>query len=188
MKVTTRLVTILLVSLCLAAAPVFAQETAAKVWYLDFGAGINWLDQESGHPQPADAGFRLSFTAGRQLDARWSLELETGFLSNALPPARDREGHTISQVPLLLNLVHTFPTRSSLRPFLGAGFGAVIASGNNDTGGDVGLQLIAGARHVLDEGKSIGLSYRFLMFGVISALFAEPVGDDTLLLDLKLAI
>jgi hypothetical protein len=189
MKAMTRLVTILPALLCLLAVPpAIAQETADGDWYLNTGLGINWLDQESGHPQPADAGFRLSFAYGHHFNQRWALELETGYLRNTLPAVDDREESTLSQVPLLLNLVHTFPTRTSLKPYIGAGGGVLIESGNEDTGGDAGLQAMIGVRHVLDARKSIGIGYRFIMMGATSALAEEPVGNDAILVDLKLAI
>jgi opacity protein-like surface antigen len=189
MKASTRIVTILAAILfLLAALPAIAQQTADKGWYLNLGLGINWLDQESGHSQPADAGYRLSTACGRRFNRRWALELETGYLRNSSPAVDLHPESTLSQVPLLLNLVHTFPTRTSLKPYVGVGGGVVIASGNDDTGGDAGFQFLVGVRHVLDERKSIGIGYRFIMLGATSALAAEPVGDDTILFDLRLAI
>jgi hypothetical protein len=189
MKAMTRLVTILPAVLCLLlVSPAMGQETADGDWYLDMGLGINWLDQESGHPQPADAGFRLSFACGHHFNRNWALELETGYLRNSSPAVGDREEFNLTQVPLLLNLVHQFPTRTSLKPYIGAGGGVLIESGNQDTGGDAGLQAMIGVRHVLDARKSIGLGYRFIMMGATSALAEEPVGNDTLLFDLRLAL
>jgi opacity protein-like surface antigen len=188
-KVSTYMVAILPVVLCLLAAQsAVAQDAVPRGWYLNLGLGINWLDQETGHPQPADAGFRLSAACGRTFNRRWALELETGYISNKLPAAGSHAEATLSQVPLLLNLIHTFPTRTSLRPYLGAGVGIVIASGEDDSGGDAAFQFMIGARHVLDERKSIGIGYRFIMLGATSALSEEPVGDDTLIVDLKLVI
>lgn len=189
MKTLTRPVTILPALLCLLlVSPAMAQETAAGNWYLDMGLGINWLDQESDHPQPADAGFRLSLACGHHFHPNWALELETGYLRNSSPAVDDRAEFTLNQVPLLLNLVHLFPTRTSLKPYIGVGAGVLIESGNDDTGGDAGLQAMIGVRHVLDARKSIGLGYRFIMMGATSALAEEPVGNDTLLFDLKLAL
>ena len=47
---------------------------------------------------------------------------------------------------------------------------------------------MVGVRHVLDDRKSIGIGYRFIMLGLVSVLAEEPVGDDTLIADLKLAL
>jgi opacity protein-like surface antigen len=189
MKVSARHVTILAaILLLLTALPAIAQQAADKGWYLNLGLGINWLDQESGHSQPANAGFRLSTACGRSFNRRWALEFETGCLRNSSPAVDLHPESTLSQVPLLLNLVHTFPTRTSLKPYVGAGGGVVIASSNDDTGGDAGFQLLAGVRHVLDERRSIGIGYRFIMLGASSAIAEEPVGDDTILFDLRLAI
>jgi opacity protein-like surface antigen len=91
-------------------------------------------------------------------------------------------------VPLLLNLVHTFLTGTSLKPYVGVGGGVVIAKSHDDAGGDAGFQFLVGVRHVLDERKSIGVGYRFIMLGATSAIAEEPVGDDTVLFDLRLAI
>lgn len=195
MTVSKRVVTILTAVLCLLASftAIAGQDgtappAAARLWYLDLGAGINWLDQESGHPQPADAGFRLSAACGRHLGRRWALELETGYLSNTLPAVEERQEKTLNQVPLLLNLFHLFPTNSTLKPYVGAGLGVMFESDGDDSGGDAGFQFMVGVRHVLSEGKSMGIGYRFIMFGATSALASEPVGNDALLLDLKLAI
>jgi opacity protein-like surface antigen len=189
MKTSTRLVTILSAILCLLAAlPAVAKQTAEKGWYLNLGLGINWLDQESGHSQPADTGFRLSTACGRSFNQRWALELETGYLRNSSPAVDLHPESTLGQVPLLLNLVHTFWTGTSLKPYVGAGGGVVIATSHDDTGGDAGFQFLVGVRHVIDDRKSIGIGYRFIMLGATSAIAEEPVGDDTLLFDLRLAI
>jgi hypothetical protein len=165
-----------------------AQPAADMGWYADLGAGINWLDQESGHPQPADTGFRLSAAIGRSYSKRWALELETGYLHNTLPAAENKPEDSLTQVPVLLSLTRTFPTSSFVNPWLGVGAGIVIGSDNDDTGGDLALHFQAGVRHDLDARKSIGLSYRFIMMGAGSALAAEPVGDDSLLFDFRFAL
>lgn len=189
MKASMRIMTVLAAILCLLAAQASsAQQDVTGDWYLAPGLGINWLDQESGHPQPADAGFRLNLACGHRLNRRWALELETGYLSNTLPAAGGHLESTLNQAPLLLNLVHAFPTRSSLKPYVGVGAGVMFESNDNDSGGDAGFQFMVGVRHVLDERKSIGIGYRFIMFGATSALASEPVGNDTILLDMKLAI
>ena len=187
-----RFVKLLPAALCLLAAhPAFAQEQPAlRHWYVDVGGGINWLDQESGHPQPADVGYRLRLAGGYQLSPRWGLELETGYLRNAFPATDERPDSTLHQVPLLLNLVHTFPNRTPWKPYVGAGLGALFESSEgaaDDSGGDVGWQLLVGLRYALDEGKSVGLDYRFIMMGAASALGEETVGDDSLLLYLRLS-
>jgi opacity protein-like surface antigen len=189
----SRMVRFLPAVLCLLAAhPAFAQQqSAARRWYVDVGAGVNWLDQESGHPQPADTGYRLSVAGGYQMSPRWALELETGFVSNGLQATQDRPESTLDQVPLLLNLVLTFPNQTALRPYLGAGVGVLFESSkgdSSDAGGDAGLQFLVGARYVLDERKSIGLDYRFIMMGATSGLAEEVVGNDSLLLHLRLAL
>lgn len=200
MKVSRRVATSLATALCLlaataatsqpeAAAPAAkAPPAATKAWYVDVGAGLNWLDQESGHPHPADTGLRLSAAVGRNLGSRWAMEIETGYLSNSLPETKDHEANNITQVPLLLNVFYIVPTQSPLKPFLGAGLGAMFVSDENDSGGDAGVHFMGGLRYTLDDGKSLGISYRFIMFGVISAVISEPVGNDSILLDLKLAI
>ncbi len=200
MMASNKAATIVTVAVCLlaatattaqpeAAAPAAtAPPAATKVWYVDFGAGLNWLDQESGHPHQADTGLRLSAALGRNLGTRWAMELETGYLSNTLPETEDYEESNPTQVPVLLNVFYLVPTQSPVKPFLGAGLGAVFVSDNDDSGGDAGFQFMGGLRYTLDDRKSLGISYRFIMFGVISALISEPVGNDSVLLDLKLAI
>lgn len=192
-RAALRFVRFLPTVLCLLAAlPAFAQQQPAlRHWYVDLGAGINWIDQESGHPQPADAGYRLRLAGGYQLSQRWGLELETGYLRNTFPATTDRPESALEQIPLLLNVVLTFPNRTSLKPYVGAGLGALFESSEgstSDSGGDVGGQLLVGARYVLDESKSIGLDYRFIMMGAASGLAEETVGNDSLLLYLRLEL
>jgi hypothetical protein len=189
MEISRRLVTVLAVVVCLLAATVaLAEPTPVKGWYLAPGLGINWLDQEADHPQPADAGYRLSAAIGRRFSRRWALELETGYLSNTMPATERRAEGTLTQVPMVFNLIHTLPFRSALKPCLGVGLGVVFASDRGDSGGDVAVQFLVGARHALGQRTSLGFGYRFIMLSASSALASEPVGDDTLLLDLRLAL
>jgi opacity protein-like surface antigen len=192
-RAALRVVRFLPAALCLLAAhPAFAQQQPdARRWYVDLGGGINWIDQKSGHPQPADAGYRLRLAGGYQLSPRWGLELETGYLRNGFPATSDRPESALEQIPLLVNVVLTFTNRTPLKPYVGAGLGAVFESSQgsvSDSGGDVGGQILAGARYVLGGGKSVGLDYRFILLGAASGLAEESVGNDSLLLYLRLAL
>jgi opacity protein-like surface antigen len=175
--------------ICLFAAPTaIAQPAADKGWYADLGAGINGLDQESGARRKADTGFRLCAALGHNYSKRWALELETGYLRNVVPASEDVAEKTLTQVPMLVSLTRTFPTSSFVNPWLGLGAGIVFGSYDGASGGDLALHFQAGVRHDLNARKSIGLSYRFIMMGAGSVLAAEPVGDDSLLLDFRFAL
>ena len=165
-------------------------------FYLEPGLGINWLDQETGHPQPADAGFHLSLVGGYRFHRRWAVELHTGYLHNVLPESVVDDGFfietyeedTLTQIPIVANLVYHFVTSSRFEPYLGAGIGVVNGANEDDSGFDGAVEFIAGVRYELGKTTALGLSYRFIMVAAASAFAEEAVGNDTVNLSLKLRL
>ena len=166
---------------------------AKRGFYLEPGIGINWLDQEEGHPQPADAGYYLSLAGGYRFHSRWAVELHTGYVSNLLPESVDQNEHftrtyeeeTTTQIPIIANLVFHFVNSSQFEPYLGGGVGVVRGSNGGSSGFDGALEFMVGVRHQLGETTQLGLSYRFIMVGVASAMAEEAVGSDSINLALK---
>lgn len=175
------------------ASPVTAGRTVGR-WHLRLGSGINWLDQESGHPQPADPGFGLRL-AGGYIGEAWGVELETGYITNELPAVPGRTRRSLEQVPVLFNVIRTFPNRTALTPYLGAGLGVAFMfgkiqsdPGHTDSGGDLALNLMIGLHYAVGERTSIGLDYRYMRLTIVSALAEESVGNDSVLLNVKVAL
>jgi len=168
----------------------------AKGFYLEPGVGINWLDQEEGHPQPADAGYHLSLAGGYRFHRRWAVELHTGYLSNSLPETTVEDGiftttyeeDDLNQIPIVANLVFHLVTTSRLEPYLGGGVGGVFGSDKEDAGFDGALEFMAGVRYQLSERTDLGLSYRFIMVAAASMFAEEAVGNDSVNLALKFRV
>lgn len=185
MKNSLLLIPALLVTVTAAAAQT-EPDAFERNYYLEPSLGINWVDQETGHSQPADAGLHLGLAGGWRFHRRWALELHTGYIHNVLPATTTRDEYSVTQVPLVPNLVFHFPNSSRLEPYLGAGLGIVFGSSDGDSGGDGALEFMAGARYRLDERLELGLSYRFIMVAVASIFAEEAVGNDTANLSLKI--
>jgi outer membrane protein W len=156
--------------------------------YVEPSIGICWVDQASGHTQPADTGYHLGLVGGWRFHRRWAVELHTGRIHNEVPATGTREADSVTQVPLVANLAFHFPNSSRFEPYLSGGFGVVFATNKGDSGGDGLLEFAVGVRHTLNEQLELGLSYRFFMMVVNSAFAEEAVGDDTLNLARKIAL
>ena len=184
--------TLLLITALLVIVPAAAAQTEPvafeRYYYLEPSLGVNWMDQETGHSQPADAGIHLGLAGGWRFHRRWALELHTGFLHNVQPATTTQDEYSMTQVPLVPNLVFHFPNSSRLEPYLGAGLGIVYGTGDDRSGTDGALEFMAGARYRLNERLELGLSYRFIMVAVASIFAEEAVGNDTANLALKIGV
>ena len=173
----------------LLASAVHAQTVGfARSWYVEPSIGICWVDQASGHTQPADTGYYLGVVGGWRFHRHWAVELHTGRIHNEVPATETREGKSVTQVPLVANLAFHFPNPSSFEPYISGGFGLVFATNKGESGGDGLLEFAVGVRHKLNEQLELGLSYRYFMMVVNSAFAEEAVGDDTLNLALKIGL
>ena len=181
---------LLLIAALLVIVPAAAAQTEPagfeRSYYLEPSLGVNWVDQETGHSQPADAGIHLGLVGGWRFHHRWALEFHTGYLHNVLPATTTRDEYGLTQVPFLPNIVFHFPNSSRLEPYLGAGLGIVYGSNDDSSGADGALEFMGGARYRLDERLELGLSYRFIMVAVASMFAEEAVGNDTVNLALKI--
>jgi opacity protein-like surface antigen len=165
----------------MAAITANAQENEDRGGYVNFGFGMNWVDQESGTTQPADTGFCLDAAMGYDFSKWIGAEFNTGYIRNTAPETETRSERTLEQIPFLANILLHLPPHSRFDPFLGLGTGIVIGKMDGNIGGDLALQILAGVGYSLNEDISINLHYRFLMLGASSVIAEEPVGDDSLI-------
>jgi opacity protein-like surface antigen len=103
-------------------------------------------------------------------------ELETGFTLNSVHkiggvPVSSYGGKAdIYQIPMMANLVYTFPLKGKFKPFIGAGGGGIATwadmqtpLGNvNDTDFTFGYQGMAGVGWELSKCVDIGMTYKFM--------------------------
>lgn len=162
-----------------------AEGESTRGWYLNGGLGLNHLDQEESKQPKADIGFRVAAACGFRFNRYWGLELDSGLIRNTLPADRHTEAQPMWQVPLVFNALFHFANKSTLEPYLGAGFGATVVSYNGDTGGDATLAFKAGVRRGINARAAIGIDYTFFMLGVSSAAIGEAVGNDTVNLGVR---
>lgn len=171
----------------LLASAVHAQTVGfARSLYVEPSIGICWVDQASGHTQPADTGYHLGLVGGWRFHPRWALEIHTGRIHSEVPATATREAQSVTQIPLVANLAFHFPNPSGFEPYFGGGFGVVSATNKAILGGDGLFEFVVGVRHKLNEQLELGLSYRYFMMVVNSAYALAAVGDDTLNLALKI--
>jgi opacity protein-like surface antigen len=174
MNKTTRVV------LALGAASLAANASAQqREYYLNVDAGVSLvqnLNIKGGNTIELNPGALFDGAFGWQFSKSLAAEFETGFALNSV----DKIGGVavssyggradIYQIPMLVNLVYTFPVEGKIKPFISAGGGGIAALADmqtplgsvNDTDFTFGYQGSAGARWRLSERSDIGLAYRFL--------------------------
>lgn len=170
---------LLLIASGAALRPAAAQADETRGWYVNGGLGLSHLDQEQSKQPKADLGFRVAATCGFRYNPHWALEFDSGLFANTLPEDPPTPKKTLYGVPLVVNALYDFTNKSSLTPFLGAGFGISVLWDDNSTGGDATIAFKGGLRQKVNERMAIGLDYTFFMLGISSAVIGEAVGDDT---------
>lgn len=170
----------LLVFGCLTVWAPSARSDANRGWYLNGGVGLNHIDTMKGADE-LDLGFRLVAAGGFRFNRIVALEFDSGLVRNTFSKSKDpvSRKYPITQVPLVLNGVVSIPNRSMLEPYLGAGAGVVLVGRSGTSGGDVCLAVKGGLRYGLNERMAIGADYTYFMYGAISAIVGEPLGNDT---------
>jgi len=121
-----------------------------------------------------DAGARLDFTVGYQFTRSFAAEFETGVSFNAVSSSGETSINVgnvhFVQAPLFANAVYRVPTHGRLKPFLGAGAGAMFTSVEsldllNDFEGDddavFAYQGFAGLRYEITKSMELGLAYKY---------------------------
>lgn len=156
-------------------------------WYVNLGAGANHLDVASGIRTEPDIGYRLVATGGYQVNRNWGLEVDTGLIRNTYSKSTSasRRDNPLTQFPLVLNGVFSYPNQSPIEPFFGVGGGIMVMSYRGSSGaGDAAFSFKGGARYLFHDRLGLGADYTFFMLGATSALVEEPVGCDTMNLTL----
>jgi opacity protein-like surface antigen len=130
----------------------------------------------------ADPGFRFSFAGGWEIVPAFALELETGVLWNSIDKldghrlSDSHETIDISQIPLLVNAVYTFPARGPFNAYVGVGVGGVFTTidlgsdyyyyyyndHTTDTDAAFGYQAMAGLKYSIHPHMDVGVAYKFL--------------------------
>jgi opacity protein-like surface antigen len=121
-----------------------------------------------------DPGVRVDFAPGYNFCQYFGVELNTGFIWNSLDGI-DTSAGTIPvegdllQIPIFGNVILQYPTSIHLTPYIGAGGGgSYIRLDLDDVDGDAGddffaaYQFFGGVRYEIDEGMSVGLSYKYM--------------------------
>lgn len=151
-------------------------------WYVNLGAGVNHIDVVSGMRTEPDLGYRLVATGGYQINRNWGIELDTGMIQNTYSQSRSasQRDNPLTQTPVVLNGVFSYPNTSPIEPFVGVGGGVMFVTYRGSSGaGDAALSFKGGARYLLHDRLGIGADYTFFMLGATSAIVEEPVGCDT---------
>ena len=164
--------------------PAFSSDAPADGagrFYFTADAGAVWLENVGFRNSAGsgtfrfDPGFRLDVAGGYQFTPSLSVEVETGLTINRVrtftSDFSEEDSVYLLQVPLLANVTCRIPTRSPLKPFLGAGVGGVHTSLENwslfsdEFNGEdftFGFQGFAGLRWQISEKTELGLAYKFL--------------------------
>lgn len=150
--------------------------------YFKIDAGVNAIFNDVEIKNSVTPGRKISFDPGVRVDlvggCRFSdclaAEIELGGMWNQADklkggnlPDRNVDAN-LWQVPLMANLVYTFPLQSRFKPFIGAGAGGIYTrlEGGNVNGDQDDFQFayqgFAGISYVLNECMDIGLTYKFL--------------------------
>lgn len=155
-------------------------ETALQSFYLSPVLGGSVVQDYRGYGGSVvyefDAGIRFDLSVGYRFNDWCSLEFTPGLIYNDIESISilgerfSVEGE-ILQVPLMLNLILTIPTKCSWEPFLGLGIGGVYTSTTTEafsfygpgttTAWNLGYSALAGLNYHLDPDLSVGFIYKF---------------------------
>ena len=155
---------------------------ADRRWYVTGGVGVCHLDVEHSMATTPDLGFRMVATGGFQINRYLGLELDTGFAQNTYTKSQNLvlRNATLTQVPIVLSGIVSWPNASRLEPFAGAGLGVVYMKPSyGDGGGDASVAFKGGARYALNDRMDVSGDYTFFMLAATSAFIEEAVGLDT---------
>lgn len=189
MKTVGRRILLVMVASALGLAsirPVFGQ---SGQFYFKADAGGVWSDDvdldefpglASGLEAELETGVRFGMAGGYHFTDWFAAEVETGYYGQFLDgirgaPTVSVHDSSLSNVPLLANVVLAWPNRSRLVPYVGAGAGVsftvftadAITDGStfvlDGTESDAvfAYQGFAGLRYQLNEQMDLGLTYRY---------------------------
>jgi opacity protein-like surface antigen len=146
-------------------------------WKLGFDVGPTWVQNQN--IQTSDlffpgvthtttlefkTGYRLDLEAGYQF-SYFTLEGELGYINNPVD-ILSSSGTTYTsfyQVPLMVNGVFTLPWFGILKPYAGAGLGAVYTGANDLRDVNGAGQIMAALKCGLPAGMDVGIGYKLLV-------------------------
>lgn len=130
-------------------------------------------------------GTRGDIAIGYNLSESFALELEPGFMWNSVDTLNGLKfgpGNSIDlySVPVLVNAIYKFPTRSGFTPYAGAGIGLNVgtfdgtAPSRTFSASDVtfAYQVEGGVKYALCKHASVGVAYKF--FGTTDQDYSLP--------------
>ncbi len=148
--------------------------------YLKVDGGVNIVPDTSA--DIGGTGGKISFDSGYRVDAaigyefnRWvALEVGGGYSDNSVSqltrgslPARLDGSSSLSEIPLLLDVVVRYENETDFMPYVGAGAGGVLSSlkisGNSDDDAVFAWQAKAGVIYKIDEMAWIDAGYKLLV-------------------------
>lgn len=188
------------------------QDGSLSGLYLRGGPGVSLLsDTElteyprvaipSGVDVEFDTGFAFAAVVGYEVNSWFAAEFETGFTYNSVDSigGLDPDGDaSLSQLPMLVNLVFQYRNGNKLVPFAGAGVGGSLQTASFDEYGGIstggGLdgsdsdvvftwQGFAGLRYEFNDNMAVGATYRYMMadgpdWDVDTGFQDEPLAID----------
>lgn len=144
--------------------------------YLKVDGGLNIVADDdiqigdSSGKLSLDLGYRVDGTVGYEF-GRWvALEIEGGYAHNTVdkltlgPLVAHPEDSSLTQIPMLLNVVVRYENETGFVPYIGAGAGGVITtlkiSGDKDTDAVFAWQGKAGVIYKIDEQAWLDAGYK----------------------------
>jgi outer membrane protein OmpA-like peptidoglycan-associated protein len=186
-------------ALALATIPVQAAQQLPAGWYVQGGAGGNFLsdadievggiEREAEH----DIGWLGTGSVGYAWQNGLRLELEGAYRSNGIDTIAGAAGTgDVTSTNIMANLIYQYQTTGWVVPYLGFGIGAGHVS--LDSVGPVGgpptttvddsdwamaYQVLVGLEHAITDNLGLNLAYRFLYQPDVSLTAANGAGVDT---------
>jgi opacity protein-like surface antigen len=161
----------------LAATPLRALDSG---WKLGFDVGPTWVQNQNIQTEDLfvpgvthtttltfKTGYRLDLDAGYQFCRYFSLEGELGYINNPVDITSSSGASSSStsfyQVPAMVDGVFTLPWFGILKPYAGAGLGAVWTGANDLRDVNGAGQILAGLKLGLPAGVDAAIGYKLLV-------------------------
>ena len=120
-----------------------------------------------------DTGLRFDLKGGAIFSSGWGFDLDLGVIYAPLkgnPLGTDVGNLELYEIPMMVNILYTFPHSGRLRAYIGGGIGGAygIFTGNGTSlfgfTSDLtfGYQGITGINYALSDRCDVGVSYKFL--------------------------
>ena len=130
-------------------------------------------DSEGSTKFSFDTGLRFDLKGGAIFSSGWGFDLDLGVIYAPLkgnPLSTDVGNLDLYEIPMMVDILYTFPHSGRLRGYIGGGIGGVygIFTGNGTSlfgfTSDLtfGYQGIAGIKYALSARCDIGVTYKFL--------------------------